>query len=299
MICSERMPNPLSPIRLVLSDIDGTLLDDHGELPDLNRQALAHCKKLGIHTCLATGRRWTTCSRLLDRLGLGTLVDYCILNNGMIVRKLATNESLYSRVFPIELVLEAVARLNGLGLDPIVLGHNHDGRSKDVFHRRDCLMNGDFIAKNPEHERKVSDWRELSGAHLVELVLIGKRGDLQAAAAGLAGLDLETVLLRNSFYKEYMLEITPKGVSKLLGARELLAHLGLGIHEAMAVGDSDNDFELLKNTPLSVAVANAEDKVKAVASEITGANTEGGFGQAVFRHIPRRDGRGSSNLQNT
>lgn len=293
------MSSSLSPIRLVLSDIDGTLLDDHGDLPDLNRQALAHCQALGIRTCLATGRRWTTCSRLLDRLGLGTLIDYCILNNGMLVRKVATNETLYSRDFPLELVLDAVGRLNALGLDPIALGHNPDGRTKDVFHRRDCLMNADFIAKNPEHERKVSDWRELSGAHLVELVLIGHRADLQAAAAALAGLDLETVLLKNSFYKEYMLEITPKGVSKLLGARQLLSHLGFGIDRIMAVGDSDNDYELLKHTPLSIAVANAEEKLKAVAAETTGTNAEGGFGQAVFRHIPRPDGPGSSNPKHT
>ena len=255
----------------------------------MNRQALQHCKDLGIHTCLATGRRWTTCSKLLDRLGLGTLIDYCILNNGMILRKMDTGEILYRRDFPMDLVLESVARLNAIGLDPVALGHNLDGRTKDVFHRRDCLMNGDFIAKNPEHERRVADWRELSESHLVELVLIGKRPDLEAAAAALAGLELETVLLKNSFYKEYMLEMTLKGVSKLLGARALYAHLGLTDREAMAVGDSDNDYQLLKNTPLSVAVANAEEKVKAVVSEITGPNTEGGFGQAVFRHINPRD----------
>jgi Cof subfamily protein (haloacid dehalogenase superfamily) len=276
-----------SPYRLVITDIDGTLLDDDGNLPDLNRQALEHCRAMGVRTCLATGRRWTTCLRLLDRLALSGLVDFCILNNGMILRDIAGNRTLSGRDFPFPLLLRTVERLNALSLDPIVLGHNPDGATADVFHRHDALMNGDFIAKNTAHARRVRDWRELQGAHLVELVLIGHRADLQAAAESLAGLEVETVILRNSFYKEYMLEITPKGISKLLGANELLGHLGLHSGEAIAIGDSDNDYALLKDFPLSIAVANAEAKVLAVVREVTGSNGEGGFGQSVFKHIPR------------
>ncbi|MDB5047204.1 MAG: Cof-like hydrolase [Fibrobacteres bacterium] len=276
-----------SPYRLVITDIDGTLLDDDGNLPDLNRQALEHCRAMGVRTCLATGRRWTTCLRLLDRLDLGGLVDFCILNNGMILRDIGGNRTLSGRDFPFPLLLQAVERLNTLSLDPIVLGHNPDGATADVFHRHDALMNGDFIAKNTAHARRVPDWGELRGAHLVELVLIGHRADLLAAADSLAGLDVETVILRNTFYKEYMLEITPKGISKLLGANELLGHLGLHSGEAIAIGDSDNDYELLKDFPFSIAVANAEAKVLAVAREVTGSNSEGGFGQSVFKYIPR------------
>lgn len=275
-----------SPYRLVITDIDGTLLDDEGNLPALNLSALRHCKAMGVHTCLATGRRWTTCVRLLDRLELKGLIDFCILNNGMLVRDVARDRLLNRRDFPFPLFLQAVERLNAASLDPIVLGHNPDGKTADVFHRRDALMNGDFIAKNTGHARRVGDWRELDGAHLVELVLIGRKGDLQAAAESLAGLDLEVVILRNTFYKEYMLEITPKGISKLLGANELLGHLGLTSAQAIAIGDSDNDYALLRDFPMSIAVANAEPRVLAVAKEITGLNSEGGFGQSVFRHIP-------------
>lgn len=275
-----------SPYRLVITDIDGTLLDDGGNLPDLNRRALVHCKAEGVHTCLATGRRWTTCLRLLDRLALHDLVDFCILNNGMMVRDIPGNKALFRRDFPFPLLLEAVDRLNALSLDPIVLGHNPDGATADVFHRNDALMNADFISKNTAHARRVADWRELDGAHLVELVLIGREGDLRTAAAALASLEVETVILRNTFYAEYMLEVTPKGVSKLLGANELLGHLGLESRQAIAVGDSDNDYHLLKDFPMSIAVANAEAKVLGVVREVTGRNSEGGFGQSVFKHIP-------------
>jgi Cof subfamily protein (haloacid dehalogenase superfamily) len=279
-------PASHAPIRLVISDIDGTLLDDNGNLPEANRSALIHCKSLGVKTCLATGRRWTTCNRLLDRLGLHDLIDYCIVNNGMLVREVKTGDTLFRRDFPIGLVLETVARLSALGLDPVALGHNPDGRTKDVFHRNDALLNADFIAKNAANSQRVGEWEELADAHLVELILIGKKPDLDAASNALASIAVETAILKNSFYTEYMLEITPRGVSKWLGVQELLAHLGLGENEAMAVGDSDNDYPLLLNLPMSIAVANADAKVKAVAREMTGTNSEGGFAQAVFRHLP-------------
>jgi Cof subfamily protein (haloacid dehalogenase superfamily) len=272
--------------RLVITDIDGTLLADNGSLPPDNRAALAHCRARGVRTCLATGRRWTTCRRLLDRLDLSGLIDYCILNNGMMVKEVAGDRTLFRRDFPLDLLLRAAERLNAVGLDPIVLGHNPDGATTDVFHRGDCLLNGDFIAKNAGHERRVPEWRELAGEHLVELVLIGVRADLEAAAAHLAGLEVETAILRNTYYLEYMLEITPKGVSKLLGADELLGHLGLSRHQALAIGDSDNDLALLGGIPMSIAVANADPRVLAVAREVTASNAEAGFARAIRRHIP-------------
>lgn len=272
--------------RLVITDIDGTLLADDGSLPADNRAALAHCRARGVRTCLATGRRWTSCRLLLNRLDLAGLIDYCILNNGMMVKEVAGDRTLFRRDFPLDLLLRTAERLNAAGLDPIVLGHNPDGATTDIFHRNDCLLNGDFVAKNAGHERRVADWRELSGEHLVELVLIGTRADLEAAAALVAGPDVETAILRNTYYLEYMLEITPKGVSKLLGADELLGHLGLSRHEAIAVGDSDNDLALLTGIPMSIAVANAEARVLAVAREVTASNAEAGFAQAVRRHIP-------------
>lgn len=277
------MVQSIQNLQLVISDIDGTILDDEGNLPDFNRKALEECKNRGIKTCLATGRRWTTCSKLLDRLELSPLIDFCILNNGMLIREIGPQTILSSREFPFELLLEATARLQTIALDPIVLGHNQDGKTKDVFHRRDCLMNGDFIAKNLEHQKQILDWQELSSAHLVELVLIGKKDDLLAASETLNGLEVEKVLLRNSFYKEYMLEITPLGVSKWQGVQKLFTHLGIESHQSMAVGDSDNDYELLKNTQLSFAVENAEEKIKQIARHITVENNHGGFGQAVFK----------------
>ena len=204
----------------------------------------------------------------------------------MIVLDVNAGKILVRRDFSYPLMLEAARRLATLQLDPIVLGHNPDGLGRDVFYRHDALANSDFVGKNPTFSRKVEAWSELEGEHLVELILLGQQEPLEAAAASLMGLDLEMAIIRNTYYREYMLEITPKGVSKLLAARELAFHLGVSEAKILAVGDSENDYELLKHIPMSVAVANAAERAKAAAKEMTGSNAEGGVGQAIFRHLP-------------
>jgi hydroxymethylpyrimidine pyrophosphatase-like HAD family hydrolase len=208
----------------------------------------------------------------------------------MIVQEVATGAALARRDFAFADVMAAIDRLNALGLDPLVLGHNPDGKTRDVFHRLESpglgtLMNGDFIDKNIHHAVQLDDWSRLKDKHLVEIILIGPRQPLQAAAAGLAGLGLEIVIIRNTYYKEYMLEITPRGISKLEGARELLARLGLADGDALVIGDSENDLSMIRHLPDSVAMANADPRVKAAAKEITGSNADGGVGQAVFRRL--------------
>ena len=57
---------------------------------------------------LATGRRWTTTRRLLDRLSLHGLADFAILNNGMVIKDLRTMQPLHLESFPLETALAAI-----------------------------------------------------------------------------------------------------------------------------------------------------------------------------------------------
>ncbi len=277
------MDSPDTPIRLIVADIDGTLLDDDGNLPPLNLRALESCRKNGIKVCLATGRRWTTCKRLLDRLDLYAYIDFIILNNGMVIRDMRNAREVHRTIFPEEKVLAAINALNAEGLDPIALIHEDGDGVKDVFHRNDSLLNSDFIAKNAIHVEKITDWRAgLAGLKVVELLMVGAERDLQAAEALVRPVELETSILKNSFYVEYMLEITPMGINKLTGAGRLLRHLGLTEEEALVIGDSGNDLEMIRHMPVSVAMENGCAPVKAAARHIAPSNCEGGFGQALF-----------------
>jgi len=269
-----------------ISDVDGTLLDDDNNLPAANREALIHCQKIGIPVVLATGRRWTTLQRLIDRLPLTGLVDYAILNNGMVIKELKNRTVLHHEGFPIATAMEVVEALAPLNLDPIALTYNPIG-GHDVFHRRLSLMNGDFVAKNEEFSVHIDDYNELENKSLVELILLGPEAELSVAQQALNHLPLESALIRNTFYSGFMLEITPKNISKLSGAKRLAKILGLSLDNAVAIGDSANDLPLLRVVGKSVAVGNAPDEVKQFVQDVVSEGQHGGVAETVFRYFPK------------
>ena len=268
-----------------ITDVDGTLLDDDGNLPEANRKALKHCRHLGVPVVLATGRRWTTLQRLIDRLDLGGLADFAILNNGMVIKELKTRTVLHRETFAFQTVLDVVEALAPLDLDPIALTHAPDG-GPDVFHRRFSLMNGDFVAKNAADSRIMDDYRELREKHIVELILLGPEPELAATQKAIAHLPLESALIRNTFYSGYMLEITPRFVSKLSGAQRVAEILGFNLAEAVAIGDSANDLPLLRRAGKSIAVSSAPDDVRNAVQEVVASGGEAGVAEAIFRHFP-------------
>lgn len=80
-----------------------------------------------------------------------------------------------------------------------------------------------------------------------------------------------------------MLEIVPSGTSKGSGVRMLLDHLGISAREVMAIGDGENDVEMLELASLGVALSNGSEKAKAVANVIGASNEEDGVADAIYR----------------
>ncbi|KAM7513121.1 hypothetical protein LguiB_011996 [Lonicera macranthoides] len=81
-----------------------------------------------------------------------------------------------------------------------------------------------------------------------------------------------------------MLEIVPSGTSKGSGVRVLLDHLGITANEVMAIGDGENDVEMLELASLGIALSNGSDKAKAVANVIGLSNDEDGVADAIYRY---------------
>ncbi|CAH8335743.1 unnamed protein product [Eruca vesicaria subsp. sativa] len=81
-----------------------------------------------------------------------------------------------------------------------------------------------------------------------------------------------------------MLEIVPPGTSKGNGVKMLLNHLGVSPNEIMAIGDGENDIEMLELASWGVAMSNGAEKTKAVADVIGVSNDEDGVADAIYRY---------------
>jgi hypothetical protein len=88
-----------------------------------------------------------------------------------------------------------------------------------------------------------------------------------------------------TFSKPNYLEIIASGVNKAKGLADLIKTLGLDLSQVAALGDGENDVEMLKETGLGIAMGNASESVKLAADWLTGTNDEGGVAQAIRRLI--------------
>jgi phosphoglycolate phosphatase (TIGR01487 family) len=84
----------------------------------------------------------------------------------------------------------------------------------------------------------------------------------------------------------FAIHLQRKGISKGLALRRLAGEIGIPVGEFLAVGDSENDLELIEAAGIGVAVANARDEVKASADYVTEKGDGDGFAEAVGRYLP-------------
>jgi Cof subfamily protein (haloacid dehalogenase superfamily) len=88
-----------------------------------------------------------------------------------------------------------------------------------------------------------------------------------------------------TFSKPNYLEIVPIGVDKAKALVKLANSLGIELSQVAALGDGQNDIEMLREAGLGIAMGNASDAVKSAADWITGTNDEDGVAQAVRRLV--------------
>jgi phosphoglycolate phosphatase (TIGR01487 family) len=84
----------------------------------------------------------------------------------------------------------------------------------------------------------------------------------------------------------FAIHLQPRGISKGLALRRLAADTGIPVEEFLAVGDSENDLEMIEAAGIGVAVANARDEVKAASDYVTEKGDGEGFAEAVKRYLP-------------
>jgi len=84
----------------------------------------------------------------------------------------------------------------------------------------------------------------------------------------------------------FAIHLQAKGISKGLALGKLAADMGIPVQEFLAMGDSENDLEMIQVAGVGVAVANARDAVRAAADYVTEKGDGDGFVEAIARYLP-------------
>lgn len=265
----DTAPAPAPDIRLVVVDLDGTLLNGDGRLPAGMFEALAGLRARGIVFAPASGRQHATITRLFaedPEVAHGLVV---IAENGALVTHGGEQVSLH----PLDLgwTRGVVARARGLGDQGVDLGVVVCGSRSAWIERTDEA----FLAEVERYYARLETTENLLTVEDEVLkVAVHDFGDptVVTAPALAAFCAPQQVVVSGPHWVDIMGE----GVHKGLAVRDLQRALGVSAAQTMAFGDFLNDLEMLRAAEHSWAMANAHPMIIETARHLAPANTDDG-----------------------
>jgi Cof subfamily protein (haloacid dehalogenase superfamily) len=267
-----------SNIRLLLADVDGTLLTDDKTLTPAASQAIGEMRRAGVAMTIVSSRPPRGMRMLVQPLGLDCAM--AALNGGVyfkpdlsIIRSYQVNPAAAKR---------AVDLMQNRGIDVW------------IFTEREWLVHD---RKAPHVEREV--WilkfepiivTHFSDEQLKEAVKIvgvsddpAKIADCEVALT--TSLGIEASITKS---QTYFVEVTNPQANKGAVVVSLSISLNIPVEEIATIGDMPTDALMFHKSGFSIAMGNASDDVKAQASAVTDSNENDGFAKAVRRYVLRQ-----------
>lgn len=287
-------------IKMIVTDMDGTLLNSHDECSADTCAALIKAQEKGIRLVLASGRSYTKMLKYAEMLHMQEYGGYLIEVNGMALMDLKTSK----RTVYQQLDQEDCCRLFD-ALAPYVVEQIYmidDG----MYHYLPQSIYEKKVAYRQEHgypedyplTASILGYLYDNREGYPRLMPMQSPKDIKLPINKLCVYDEPEKLkpvadfVKATFKQEYWaglvhsnwLEITPLGVSKGVRLKQLAAQLGVGMDEILCFGDGENDIEMLKSVTYGIAMGNALDNVKQASFDVTESNDEDGIAAALKRY---------------
>jgi Cof subfamily protein (haloacid dehalogenase superfamily) len=264
-------------IQLIATDLDGTLLNSQHEMTERTEKALRAAIDKGIHVVLATGKTRNAAQKIITRLGLTSpgifLQGLAVYNgDGSIKHQTHLNPAIARQVITFAedrgfTVLaysgtNVYARQRNRDIDVIV---SYDEREPEYVGALQNLVNTTPINKLLAMD--MADRRRVMALRWQLKMQLDRAADMTQAAI------------------PEMLEVIPPGTSKGAALKLLLKDLQIPAENVLALGDGENDIEMLQMAGIGVAMGNALQPIKHIADHVTATNDADGVAEAVERFV--------------
>ena len=269
-----------NPYKLLVMDIDGTLLGKNGAISAEDRAALARVGGLGMRVSLSTGRVVQACLKIINQLSLD---GYHIFFDGALVSNPKEDEEVYVEPISEESVRQIVdfAHLNEINLEFYSADHYFVEREtwasdirRDFYHTPPTVVDISTLWQKERIVKGVLTLLSSEEKARAELIYLQFKDSLSfswTTTPAFPGVDFINV-------------IAP-GVSKGKALEALASFLEIPLTEVMAVGDGTNDISLLSTAGLAIAMGGAPDEVKAVADYVTLDVDHSGVAEAINKYL--------------
>ena len=265
--------------RLLALDMDGTLLNSRKEISRATMEALNKLVGRGIAVSLCTGRG---VAELKDYEKEFAEIPYGILNSGGCVYDFRAKKPLYRKLLEDDVVLECLKAAAKVRAMPYLLttgasvAQTEDMRDVSVFHMGIYQPMYDRVATVvPDAEEYV---RTHPGDSLKLCIYHRDEETREITRAAISHLGMQLADAETT-----SLEVSPTGITKARGLEILCEYLNIPIEETVAVGDADNDLDVLKAAGLAVAMGNANAHVKEVCDVVVSDNDHDGIVEVIDR----------------
>lgn len=255
-------------MKYLFFDIDGTLLSHEEGISLSTIKGLSESKEKGHKIFICTGRLYAEIPSIMYKFNF----DGVIAAAGGYVR--VGDKVIYNKVMPEHLVDNIIYELSKTDIAYVLEGVDEVYSHKEAIYSQ-ATRNEKLLAKkkksNYEHSaydyrierlKNIDDYfnerKEIS-----KMTLYGK--DIDSYAEFEKFIDKDFYLLK---YSEYA-ELIAKGVNKFTGIQKIMKYLNADIDKTVSFGDSLNDYEMIKNCNIGIAVGNASKTVKEIANYVT------------------------------
>jgi Cof subfamily protein (haloacid dehalogenase superfamily) len=269
-------------IRLLAVDIDGTLLDSRGRLPDAHREALAEAAARGVAIALATGRSFHFTAHVAEALALPLTL---IVNNGAVVKEV-DGTTVMRHVLPRAAARTILAATRAFDDSVALVFDRTDGR-QIVFERMDWTHphRKGYYERNKAFIAETSPLADALSEDPIQVMFNGGVERMRRLAAVLSSMPLSdrfTVALTEYEPRDFsLLDVNGSRCSKGSTLERWAVASGFVREEVMAVGDNLNDLQMLEFAGTAVLMGNASDALKGRGFRLTGSNDENGLATAI------------------
>ena len=260
----------MTRIALVVSDVDGTLLTKDKTLTDGARAAVQRLHDAGIGFTITSSRPTIGMRFLIEPLAItlpvGAFNGSCIVDPQLKV--------IEQHLIPASAAQQSLDVLNEFGVDIWLFTSNlwltRHGEGEYVPHekraiRADPTLVGDFT---PYLSAACKIVGSSADAALLQRCEAAMQRALGAAANAVRS-------------QSYYLDVTPPGCDKGTFVQAIAKRLGISTDAVATVGDMQNDLAMFKKSGVSIAMGNATDEVKSLATHVTASNEDEGFAKAI------------------
>lgn len=268
--------------RLVFADIDGTLLNSHHRVTDRTRAAIRRISDQGVLLILASARMPSGITPFQQFLELKTpIISY----NGAYVTEWGHGfqpKVLMDRRLSVRDTRHIYLRCQAKGVS-VSLYRDDIWYVKDLRNpwvMQECAITG-CRPTYVDFQKLLEDWeRSETGPH--KILCMGQSDILHSLVNGFAE-EFPRIHVMKS--KPTYAEIVESQVSKGAAALKILDTFGYARENVMAVGDSDNDIDMLKVAGWGVAMGNAPTRVQTSANEVTLSNDADGLAVVIEKYF--------------